>query len=148
MTCRTISRMLCMGSDFLKGSLTPLYHDPCTPTTPYLRKILGVLTNVGVTDACINVVMSPLQPAWNLHLVSVDIHSVHQPKRDWLPHVLQDMFMTKLSKYPLVQAVHVYCDGSVNGSWSGCGLFICDYISANHYTDTEVSRWLLAHVFH
>ena len=88
--------------------------------------------------------MSPLQPAWNPHRVSVDIHSLHQPKRDWLPHVLQDMFMTKLSKYPHVQAIHVYCDGSVNGSRSGCGLFIRDYISASLYTDTEVSRRLPA----
>ncbi|MPD03125.1 hypothetical protein E2C01_098748 [Portunus trituberculatus] len=55
--------------------------------------------------------MSPLQPAWNTHRVSVDIQSLHQPKRDWCPHVLQDMFMTKLSKYPHVQAIHVYCDG-------------------------------------
>ncbi|MPC19735.1 hypothetical protein E2C01_012661 [Portunus trituberculatus] len=47
---------------------------------------------------------------------------------------------------PHVQAIHVYCDGSVNGSRSGCGLFIRDYISANHYTDTEVSRWLPAHM--
>ncbi|MPC33399.1 hypothetical protein E2C01_026748 [Portunus trituberculatus] len=28
---------------------------------------------------------------------------------------------------------------SVNGSRSRCGLLICGYISANHYTDTEVS---------
>ncbi|MPC10208.1 hypothetical protein E2C01_002839 [Portunus trituberculatus] len=47
------------------------------------------------------------------------------------------MFMTKLCKYPHVQAIHVYCDGSVNGSRSGCGLFIRDYISANLYTDTR-----------
>ncbi|MPD02221.1 hypothetical protein E2C01_097788 [Portunus trituberculatus] len=88
--------------------------------------------------------MSPLQPAWNPHHVSVDIQSLHQPKRDWLPHVLQDMFMTKLSKYSHVQAIHVYCDGSVNSSRSGCGLFIRDYISANLYTNTEVSRQVLA----
>ncbi|MPC80695.1 hypothetical protein E2C01_075283 [Portunus trituberculatus] len=55
--------------------------------------------------------MSPLQPAWSPHCVSVDIQSLHQPKRDWLPHVLQDMFMIKLSKYPHVQAIHFYCDG-------------------------------------
>ncbi|MPC08410.1 hypothetical protein E2C01_000997 [Portunus trituberculatus] len=45
-------------------------------------------------------------------------------------------------------AIHVYCDRSVNGSTSGCGLFIRDYISANLYTDTEVSRRFPAHVFH
>ncbi|MPC58047.1 hypothetical protein E2C01_052040 [Portunus trituberculatus] len=56
------------------------------------------------------------------------------------------MFMTKLSKYPHLQAIHVYYDGSVNGSRSGCGLFICDYISACHYTDTEVSRRLPVHM--
>ncbi|MPC68526.1 hypothetical protein E2C01_062728 [Portunus trituberculatus] len=72
-TCCTVSRMLCMGSDSLKGSLALLYPDPQTLTTPYLRKILGVLTSVGVAEACINVVMSPLQPAWNPHRVSVDI---------------------------------------------------------------------------
>ncbi|MPC50888.1 hypothetical protein E2C01_044722 [Portunus trituberculatus] len=60
--------------------------------------------------------MSPLQPAWNPHRVSADLHSLHQPKRDWFPHVLRDIFMTKLSKYPHVQAIHFYCDGSVNGS--------------------------------
>ncbi|MPC97838.1 hypothetical protein E2C01_093174 [Portunus trituberculatus] len=120
-----------MDSDSREGSLTPLYHDP--------RKILGVLTSIGVAEACINIVMSPLQPAWNSHCVGVDIHFLHQPKRDWLPHELQDMFMTKLSKYPHILAIHVYCDGSVNGSMSTCGLFIRDYISANNYTDTEVS---------
>ncbi|MPC39408.1 hypothetical protein E2C01_032943 [Portunus trituberculatus] len=104
---------------------------------------MGTLTSVGVAEASINV-MSPLQPAWNPHRVSVDIQSLHQPKREWLPHVLQDMFMTKLSKYSQVQDIHVYCDGSVNGSRSGCGLFIRDYIFANLYTDTEVSRRLPA----
>ncbi|MPD04111.1 hypothetical protein E2C01_099782 [Portunus trituberculatus] len=76
--------------------------------------------------------MSLLQPAWIPHHVSVDIYSLHQPKRNWLPHLLQDMFMTRLFKYPHVQAIHVYCDGSVNGSSSTCGLFIRDYISASH----------------
>ncbi|MPC85850.1 hypothetical protein E2C01_080648 [Portunus trituberculatus] len=56
--------------------------------------------------------------------VLIFIHSLHQPKRDWLLRVLQDMSMTKLSKYSNVQAIHVYCDGSVNDSRSGCGLFI------------------------
>ncbi|MPC40502.1 hypothetical protein E2C01_034062 [Portunus trituberculatus] len=135
--------MLCTDSDSLTSS--PQYHDPWTPTTLYIRKILEVLTS-GVAEACINVVMSLLQPIWNPHCVSVDIHSLHQPKRDWLPHVLQDMFMTKLSKYPHIQAIHVYCDGSVKGSKSRRGLFICNYISANHYTDTEVSRLLPAHM--
>ncbi|MPC86582.1 hypothetical protein E2C01_081416 [Portunus trituberculatus] len=97
-----------MGFDSLKGSQIPLYHDPRTPTTPYLRKLLGVLTSVDAAEAYINVVMFLLQPAWNPHRVSVDIHSLYQPKRDWIPHVLQDMFMTKLSKYPHVQAIHVY----------------------------------------
>ncbi|MPC44357.1 Proline synthase co-transcribed bacterial [Portunus trituberculatus] len=129
--------MLCTGPDSLKGSLTPLYHDPRTHTTPYLRKILGVLASVGVAETCINVVMSPLQPTWNSYRVSVNIHSLHQPKRDWLLHVLQDMFMTKLSKYPHDQAIHVYGDGTVHSSKSGCGLFIHDYISANHYTLTR-----------
>ncbi|MPC55892.1 hypothetical protein E2C01_049837 [Portunus trituberculatus] len=78
--------------------------------------------------------------------VSVDIQLLHQTKRDWLPHVLQDIFMTKLSKYPDVQAIHVYCNGLVNGSRSRCGVFIQDYISANHYTDTEVFRRLPAHI--
>ncbi|MPC68144.1 hypothetical protein E2C01_062341 [Portunus trituberculatus] len=55
------------------------------------------------------------------------------------------MFMTKLSKYSNVQAIHVYCDGSVNGR-SRCRLFIRNYISANHYTDTEISRRLPAHM--
>ncbi|MPC65795.1 hypothetical protein E2C01_059931 [Portunus trituberculatus] len=63
--------MLCTGSDCLKGSLTPLYHDPRTPTTPYLRKILGVLTSVGIAEAYINIVMSPLQLAWNPHHASL-----------------------------------------------------------------------------
>ncbi|MPC61736.1 hypothetical protein E2C01_055811 [Portunus trituberculatus] len=49
------------------------------------------------------------------------------------------MLMTKLSKYPHVQATHVYCDGSANDSRSGCELFICKYISVSHYTDTEAS---------
>ena len=145
-TCRTVSRMLCTGSVSLQGSLVSLCQDPRAPATPYLRKILAVLTTVGVAETCINVVVSPLQPTWNTHRVSVDVHSLPQPKRDWLPHVLQDMFMTKLSKYPHVQAVHVYCDGSVNGSKSGCGLFIRDYTSPSHYTDTEVSRRLPAHL--
>ncbi|XP_063848254.1 uncharacterized protein LOC135093209 [Scylla paramamosain] len=87
-TCRTVGRILCTGSDSLKGSLTPLYHDPRTPTTPYFRKILGVLTS----------------------------------------------------------AFHVYSDGSVNGSRTGSGLFIRDYNSANHFTDTEVSRRLPSHM--
>ncbi|MPC74816.1 hypothetical protein E2C01_069192 [Portunus trituberculatus] len=107
--------------------------------------MLGVLTSVGLAEACINV-MSQLQPAWNPHRLSVDIQSLHQPKRDWLPHVLQDMFMIKLSKHPHVQVTHAYNDGSINGSRSGCGLFIRDYISGNLYTDTKVSRCLPAHM--
>ncbi|MPC13547.1 hypothetical protein E2C01_006285 [Portunus trituberculatus] len=47
---------------------------------------------------------------------------------------------------PHVQAIHAYCDGSVNGRRSGCGLFIHDYIFAIHYTDTEVSRQFPTHM--
>ncbi|MPC57073.1 hypothetical protein E2C01_051045 [Portunus trituberculatus] len=90
--------------------------------------------------------MSSLQSAWNPHRVSVDIHSLHQPKRDWPPYVLQDVFMTKLSVYLHFQAIHVYCDSTVNGSKYGYGLFIRDYISADDNTDTEASRWLSAHM--
>ena len=50
--------------------------------------------------------------------------------------------MHKLSNFPRVQAVHVYCDGSVDGSKSGCGLFIRNYTSSSEYTDTEVSKRL------
>ncbi|MPC53652.1 hypothetical protein E2C01_047550 [Portunus trituberculatus] len=105
--------MLCMDSDsLLKGLLTLLYHDPQTPTTSYLRMILGVLTSVGVAKACINVIMSRditcLQSSDSYNFI---------PKDDL---------------------------GSTDKCRSGCGLFICGYISANHYTDTEVSRWLPA----
>ena len=45
-----------------------------------------------------------------------------------------------------MQSVHVFCDGSVDGSKSACGLFIRDFVSPNQYTDTEVSRKLPAHL--
>ncbi|MPC89907.1 hypothetical protein E2C01_084870 [Portunus trituberculatus] len=62
-------------------------------------------------------------------------HCINPIKRDWLPHVLQDIFMTKLSKYPHVQATRV-TDGSVSGSRSRCRLLIRGYISTSHYTLT------------
>ncbi|MPC79072.1 hypothetical protein E2C01_073584 [Portunus trituberculatus] len=52
----------------------PLYHDPRTPTTPYLRKILGILTSVvdrammqteGSDTACIN----PVYKARNVNCI-------------------------------------------------------------------------------
>ncbi|MPC32495.1 hypothetical protein E2C01_025806 [Portunus trituberculatus] len=42
--------------------------------------------------------------------------------------------------------IHVYCDGSINGTRSGFGLFICNYIFPNHYIDTEVPRQLPEHL--
>ncbi|XP_050725085.1 uncharacterized protein LOC127002873 [Eriocheir sinensis] len=52
--------------------------------------------------------------------------------------------MTKLSAYPRTKAVHAFffCDGSVNGSRTGCELFVRDYTSPSIYTDTEVSKRL------
>ncbi|MPC21644.1 hypothetical protein E2C01_014637 [Portunus trituberculatus] len=63
-----------------------------------------------------------------------------------LPPLPKICKFSKLCKYPNVQAIHIYCDGSVNGSRSGCGLFIRDYFSASHYIGTEVSRRLPAHM--
>ena len=56
------------------------------------------------------------------------------------------MFVTKLSQYPHVEVVHVYCDRYVNGNKLGCVLFIRDYFSPSHYTDIEVSRQLPVHL--
>ncbi|MPC59268.1 hypothetical protein E2C01_053284 [Portunus trituberculatus] len=52
----------------------------------------------------------------------------------------------QIVQVPHVQDIHVYCDGSVNGSRSRCGLFMRDYIFPNHSTDTEVSRRFSAHM--
>lgn len=38
------------------------------------------------------------------------------------------------------QAVHVYCDGSIDGSKYGCGLFVRNYTFPAEYTKTEVSK--------
>ncbi|MPC93567.1 hypothetical protein E2C01_088701 [Portunus trituberculatus] len=73
---------------------------------------------------------------------------------DYAAPVLIQFSATQLRQLELVRneamriilAIHVYCDGSVNGSRSECGLFIRDYISTNLYTDTEVSRRFPAHM--
>ncbi|MPC96067.1 hypothetical protein E2C01_091304 [Portunus trituberculatus] len=82
--------------------------------------------------------MSLLQPTWNPHRVSVDIQSLHQLKRDWLPHVLQDMFMTKLFKYPHVQAIHVYCDGQSMAAGLDVG---CSSVTASLPISTLILRF-------
>ena len=142
MTCRTASRLLQADAVPLKQTLVTLHSDSRAPATPFLRKLYTLLTDSGVLEACLGLVHSLPQPTWHPSRVSVDIEKLALPKRDWFPHILQDHFMTKLSNYPRVRAVHIFCDGSVDGSKSGCGVFIRDYVSPTQYTDTEVARRL------
>lgn len=139
--CRAVGRLICSGHEPLRHALVSLRDTPHAPTKPYLRRLYDRLSSFDILDPCLGLV--PIcSPVWASQRVSVDIEHLSLPKAAWLPHVLQDHFMTKLSQYPHVAAVHVYCDGSVDGSKSGCGLFIRDYITPNEYTDTAVSRRL------
>lgn len=76
----------------------------------------------------------------------MDIEKLSKPKGQWCPTELKAHFLEKLSNYPHAQSVHVYCDGSVEGSKTGCGIFVRDYISQTEYTDYEVSNRLPAHI--
>ena len=108
----------------------------------YLRQLFKSLTTFDVLVSYLNVITTSGSSSWRPHKVSVDIEKLAAPKYNWFPHELKDHFMQKLSNYSRVQAVHVYCDGSVDGSKSGCGLFIRNYTSPSDYTDTEVSKRL------
>ena len=112
----------------------------------YLRKLFKLLTTLGVAEDCVDIAVLPIQPAWNHNSFRIDIRSLFHPKENRLPYVLEDMFITKLSKYPHFQTIYIYCDGSDNGSRSRCGPFVGDYTSSTHYNDTDVSRCLPAHM--
>ena len=123
-------------------SLASLHVNPRAPANSYLRQLFKSLIKFDVLDSYLHVITTSGSPSWRPHKVSVDIEELAAPKHNWFPHELKHHFMHKLCNYSRVQAVHVYCDGSVDGSKSGCGLFIHNYTSPSDYTDTEVSKRL------
>ncbi|KAK4321869.1 hypothetical protein Pmani_007332 [Petrolisthes manimaculis] len=144
--CRATSLLLCSGAPSFKQNLTYLHHNPRYPVTPFVKKIVSLLRSVGIMEECLGVITSPRQPTWRPHRVSVDIEKLTQRKSEWIPQVLRNHFLLKLSQYSHRQVIHIYCDGSVDGSKSGCGVFIRDYTTPDQYTDTEVTRRLPHHL--
>ncbi|KAK4312706.1 hypothetical protein Pmani_015891 [Petrolisthes manimaculis] len=144
--CRATSRLLCSGAPSFKQNLTYLHHNPRYPVTPFVKKIVSLLRSVGIMEECLGVITSPRQPTWRPHRVSVDIEKLTQRKSEWIPQVLRNHFLLKLSQYSHRQVIHIYCDGSVDGSKSGCGVLIRDYTTPDQYTDTEVTRRLPHHL--
>jgi len=138
--------MACNGASQPLRTLATLRTNPRAPANNYLRQLLKLLTNFNVLDSYLSMVTTSGYPTWRPNSVSVDMNNLTQPKHAWFPHELRAHFMEKLTNYSQVQAVHVYCDGSVDGSKSGCGLFIRNYTSPTEYTDTEVSRRLPDHL--
>ncbi|KAK4318942.1 hypothetical protein Pmani_010031 [Petrolisthes manimaculis] len=135
--CRATSHLLCSGAPSFKQNLTYLHHNPRYPVTPFVKKIVSLLRSVGIMEECLGVITSPRQPTWRPHRVSVDIEKLTQRKSEWIPQVLRNHFVLKLSQYSHRQVIHIYCDGSVDGSKSGCGVLIRDYTTPDQYTDTE-----------
>ena len=142
LACRSVCRMICNGNRNIQNVLARIHDNPRASVRPYLRRLYNVLTRFNVIDPCLELVSNPCYPTWQPHRPSIDIECLAMPKGSWLPHVLKAHFMSKLSTYSQHEAIHVFCDGSVNGSKSGCGLFIRDYSSPTEYTDTEVSKRL------
>ena len=145
-TCRTVCRLIANGNITLQNALLNLHANPNASVKPYLRRLYTLLSSFQVLAPTLAVSRISCYPIWNPHSISIDIEKLTQPKESWLPHVLQDHFLTKLSTYPHTFAVHVYCDGSVQGSKTGCGLFIRDYTSPTEYNDTKISKRLPDHL--
>ena len=145
-TCRTVCRSICNGNYHLKDALANLHANPTARVKLYLRRIYNLLSSFNLIVPCLHLIHQPCIPTWSSTKVSIDIEKLQKPKGSWFPHVLQDFFLNKLSFYSHTDAVHVYCDGSVNGSKSGCGLFIRDYSSITDFTDTQISKRLPNHL--
>ena len=145
-TCRGLCRMAQRGSVQPLRALAALSASARAPANRYLRQLLKVLTRLNIVHLYFNIVPVNDSPSWRPHNVSVTMECLNPPKSLWYPHELRAHFMEQISTYPLVHAVHIYCDGSIDGSKSGCGVFIRSYNSPHDYTDLEISKRLPDHL--
>ena len=74
--------------------------------------------------------------------MKIAIEKLSKPKEQWYVCELKAHFLEKLSQYPGRQVVHVYCDGSVEGTKTGCGLFVREHFSSQEFQDYEISKRL------
>lgn len=145
-TCRALCRIACNGASHPLRTLATLRTNPRPSPNLYHLKLIKFLTKFGVLNLYLILVITPCYPSWRPHTVSVDVEQLAKSKHSWFPRELQAHFIQKLTNYSQVHALHFYCDGSIDGSKSGCGLFICNYTSHTEYTNNKVSRRLPDHL--
>lgn len=136
-TCRTICRMVSHGAISLQRNILDT-----SVKNPYLGKICKVLGNFDVMEEFRTLIKTDCYTIWSPYAVNIDIEKLCPPKAQWCEHVLKAHFLQKMSIYPRRQVIHVYCDGSVEGSKTGCGVVIRDYSLTNEYTEYTISKRL------
>ena len=93
----------------------------------YTKRICNKFLEYNVIDFCLPVTQSdPLEP-WLMSNVCVRIDKLDVKKKDCYPYELRQIFCEKISKYPMENVIHMYCDGSVSGNKAGCGVIIREF---------------------
>ena len=141
-TCRTICRMVCHGASHLQKDVVAIYTNHSASQNSYLRKLCKVLAKFEVVEEFTALTHNHCYTKWSPCTVNVDIEKLSKPKGQWYKFELKAHFLEKLSQYPRKHVLHVYCDGSVEGSKTGCGVFIREFSSSGDYNDYEISKRL------
>lgn len=134
----------CTASHLFQADVVPLvtlHRDSRAPTSPFLRKFY-LVNRVGCIKSLLRTSLFT-GPTCLAPLRCQCRHWKASSPQMWLasscsPLPLHDQTV----QVPQIWAVLVYCDESVDGSKSGCGVSIWDYVSPTQYTDAEVARRL------
>ena len=61
-------------------------------------------------------------------------------KEDYGPHELRCLFLEKISEFPISNAIHIYCDGSVIENQAGCGIVIREFFERGISVENRITR--------
>ncbi|MEL6606561.1 MAG: ribonuclease H family protein, partial [Cyanobacteria bacterium J06614_10] len=141
LTAITVIRMIRRGDLYLKMSLDKASGIRIrNKINSYVKKLFIIMTKHGVYKYCVKMKETVKMKPWTNPHINVCITKLDGKKRDLNTHELKALFMSKINKLSKINAVHIYCDGSVIENKVGCGAVIRTYNENKAFTDHMISK--------
>ena len=135
-------RLIRRGDEYLKTVVKKFLTDfpKNFKINAYARKICKYLDQYDAFDFCTPLQSTAAMPPWDDSIVDVKIEILDLKKKEYSPYELRCLFLEKMYEFPISNAIHVYCDGSVTGEHAGCGVVIREFFEYGISTETRITR--------